>query len=322
LNQAPLCKICSAKTTLVGTKKGNINTQLFYLFRCPACHFAFVQNPDTNYAEIYSEKYYRGQGADTSIDYVYELENFDTTIRLYEWRGILKIINSIISIDKNTQWLDFGCGNGGLVRYCQQNSPAQIVGYEDGWIKQKAELSGIQILNQDDLASHKQKFDIITAIEVLEHVENPDQTLKMIRSLLKPNGLFFYTTGNAQPFRQRLLKWGYFAPEVHISLYEPKSLEFALQAAGFNYEYKNLLAAGFNDLIRYKILKKFKMRDRNWKENLLPWSLIARFVDKMHQISAHPIAWATKHSHSVSDNLIQQKSFSEIQSQEDTNAFS
>jgi SAM-dependent methyltransferase len=147
------------------------------------------------------------------------------------------------------------------------------------------------MVDSNDLNNLSHSFDIITAIEVLEHVENVNQTLKFIHSLLKPGGLFFYTTGNARPFRKRLLTWSYVAPEIHISFYEPKSLELALHTSDFSCKYSKFLP-GFTDIIRSRTLKNFKIRRRNWIEKILPWPLLSRVINKLYQITAHPIAWA------------------------------
>lgn len=283
------CKICRNKTAFVGTKIGKFKPCEYHLFQCQHCYFSFIQNPDTDYAEIYSEAYYHNKGADPLIDYVYEIDNPIRTIRTYEWQGILKIVRLLISLTKDTRWLDFGCGNGGLVRFCRENSPADVVGFEEGWGKEKAIQAGIPVV--ESIASMEQQFDVVTAIEVLEHVENPLQTLKAIRKLLKPGGLFFYTTGNAHPFRNRLMNWSYIVPEIHISLFEPKSLETALHMTGFSTEYKKFIP-GFDDVIRYKVLKNLRARDKNWLEKIVPWPVIVRLVDKIYQVSAHPIAWA------------------------------
>jgi cyclopropane fatty-acyl-phospholipid synthase-like methyltransferase len=77
----------------------------------------FVANPWTDYAKNYDEGYYRGGGADPWIDYVYELEHPEATVRQYEWRGIQRLVDHLCPLTAETQWLDFGCGNGGLVRY-------------------------------------------------------------------------------------------------------------------------------------------------------------------------------------------------------------
>jgi SAM-dependent methyltransferase len=275
----------------VGVKQGEVNRRSFHLMRCEACFYSFVADPWTDFAEIYSRDYYHGRGADPSVDYVFELENPSSTVRIYEWQGILKAVKSLIHINEDTRWLDFGCGNGGLVRHCLDKAGCQAVGFEEGWIAPVAREKGIPIMNEQELVSAEGQFDVVTAIEVLEHSTTPLETLRRIRRMLRPGGLFLYTTGNAERYRRNLLKWSYFVPEMHVGLFEPRTLETALKLTGFRPEFKSLLP-GYTDIIRFKVLKNLGVRERAVWEQLVPWQIVSRLVDWRAGITAHPIGWA------------------------------
>lgn len=225
------------------------------------------------------------------VDYLFELKYPDETIRRYEWRGILKTVKSLTNVGSETRWLDYGCGNGGFVRYCIENASCKIIGFEEGWIKTIGVTYGIPYVNSNDLEELQDSFDIVTAIEVLEHIKEPHSVLTHIKSLLKPGGLFFFTTGNSEPFRDRLLKWKYIIPEIHISFYEPQTLNYALKKNGFRTEFRGF-TPGFTDIIRFKILKNLYQKRISFWERFLPWQLLARIVDKKYRITHHPIGWA------------------------------
>ena len=285
------CKICQSDAVQIGSKLGKRSQRIFFLYRCAKCGFAFVGNPWTDYAAIYSNEYYEGHGADPLVDYVFELDHPELTIRQYEWRGILKLARALIKIDRSTRWLDFGCGNGGLVRYCRGNGVPEAVGFEEGAIRASAARLGIPMLTASELAERGGSFDVITAIEVLEHIEDPVAVLKQLRSLLRPEGLLFCTTGNAAPHRDKLIPWPYFIPEIHISLFEPQSLSCALEKAGFRAESRGYLP-GATDIIRFKILKNLKVHRRSAWEQAVPWPLVSKLADERYRITAHPIGWA------------------------------
>lgn len=285
------CKICNQQSTLIGAKAGNLQKRDFELFHCPACRYSFVGNPWLDYSSIYSEAYYKGQGADPYVDYVFELERSEQTVRNYEWNGILSVVRSLVSVSSRTKWLDFGCGNGGLVRHVRSQAGCRIWGYEQGWIQGRAEQTGIPFLSEAELREIEGTFDIVTAIEVLEHVPEPLIELKRIRSLLRAGGLFFFTTGNAQPYRSKLLQWPYVLPEIHVSFFEPGTMNLALQKTGFRPENRGF-SPGFEDMIRFKFLKTLGVRRKTVLEALLPWPLLARAIDKRFKVSAHPVGWA------------------------------
>ena len=288
------CKLCGSPATSIGGKTSSFSGRHYELLRCTSCRFAFLANPWTDYAAIYDAAYYAGKGADPMVDYVYELEAPRETIRRYEWSGILSVVRELVPVTDSTAWLDYGCGNGGLMRYCREaiGPGPRLAGFEEGWIAAKAAEHGVRMLTRAELdALPDASFDVITAIEVLEHIEWPLIALREIRRLLKPGGLFFYTTGNAEPFRDNLPAWSYVNPDVHTSYYEPETLRRALVAAGFEPS-EARYRAGHTGIIRFKCLKSLGIRKCAVWERCLPWPLLSRVVDARYGVSNHPVGWA------------------------------
>jgi SAM-dependent methyltransferase len=244
-----------------------------------------VANYRTDFENIYNKDYYHGVGADPMVDYVYELNNASKTIRNYEWKGIFEVFSTLCP--KGGRWLDFGCGGGGLVNYARERG-IDAIGFDDGWVADMGRSSGTPILCSSELKDYADGFDFISAIEVLEHVPKPVDTLLQIRRLLKPGGILFITTGNAKPWRKKLLDWGYTkCPDVHISFYEPETLEKCLRMAGFQPK-EALSFNGFVEIIKFKVLKAFRVKNMNIMIDMLPWNLVSRVVDSRHKVSKQP----------------------------------
>ncbi|KAL7455493.1 hypothetical protein ACHAWC_007043, partial [Mediolabrus comicus] len=56
--------------------------------------------------------------------------------------------------------------------------------------------SGTDIPQQQHQQQNNELFDIITALEIIEHVPNPSSLLYAAQTLLKPNGILFVSTIN------------------------------------------------------------------------------------------------------------------------------
>lgn len=285
------CPICDAGSTHLGDKTGATTGLCFRIERCPACRFAFVSDPWIDFARIYSEEYYAGRGADPLVDYQDEVRRPDTTIRTYEWRGVLERIRGLTSVAEDTAWLDYGCGTGGLVDYLRSQGLRHAVGTEQGASLARLVERGVPIIDPEGLEDARGRFDVVTAVEVIEHLLDPVAELRRMRALLRPGGLLFLTTGNAEPHAARLLNWQYLRPEVHVSLFEPRTLALAFRLAGLVPSFPGY-GPGWTNIIRYKVLKNLRRRSVSIWERSLPWPALARILDRRLALSAHPVGWA------------------------------
>jgi SAM-dependent methyltransferase len=286
------CRICGATSELVGPVHGAYSGRDYELRRCDACHFAFIADPVTDLGRIYDDRYYDGLGADPLVDYRFELSEPGGTIRRYEWRGVTRLVERLLGGLDRVRWLDFGCGNGGLVRYVLEHTGAQACGFEEGSIAQAATGLGIPILSSDGLRQQAGVFDVVTAIEVIEHTLDPLAELRRIRGLLRPGGLLFLTTGNAAPFASDLLRWSYIVPEIHVSFFEPGTLRRALVESGFR-PGDVPPGDGFDEILKFKVLKNLHVRRRNWLTDAIPARPLAAVADRRVRLRQHPIGWAS-----------------------------
>jgi SAM-dependent methyltransferase len=283
----PACPVCGSVTTEIGSVRSEFSDIDFLFRQCGVCGLSFVANPRTDFEALYDAEYYRGKGADTLVDYVDEMTNA-RTIRLYEWRGIVRTVRNLNG-SSDPKWLDFGCGLGGLVRYARDTGFRQVYGYDEGYAAAWAADHGLPVLDQDTLTHHENTFDVVTAIEVVEHTPDPVGLMKEISALLKPGGVLFLTTGNAEPHRDSLIKWSYVRPDIHVSYFEPRTLTELYNRVGLEPLAAGYLS-GYDDIIRYKVLKTLRLSSRNIFERVVPWRLASRVVDRRHRITAQPLA--------------------------------
>jgi 2-polyprenyl-3-methyl-5-hydroxy-6-metoxy-1,4-benzoquinol methylase len=275
----------------VSVVAGRFSNRDYHLLRCNACEFVFIGDPWTDFAAIYNDLYYAGRGADPLVDYRFELAHPERTIRGYEWMGIAACVSTLLGGLQGRRWLDFGCGNGGLVRYLNAHTAADAVGFEEGAVVSMAREENIPIVGRDRLSEWEGRFDVVTAIEVIEHTLDPVSELRAMRRLLRAGGLLFLTTGNAAPFSERLDRWSYVVPEIHISLFTPDALAYAMRAAGLEPDHVDV-RPGFDQVLKFKVLKNLRIRRRNRLIDALPARALASVAERRVRLADHPIAWA------------------------------
>jgi len=104
--------------------------------------------------------------------------------------------------------IDVGCGGGILAESMAQRG-AIVAGIDMGEAPLKvAKLhgleSGAQVSYEQTSAearalSHKNHYDIVTCMELLEHVPDPSQTIASCATMVKPGGHVFFSTINRNP---------------------------------------------------------------------------------------------------------------------------
>ncbi len=82
----------------------------------------------------------------------------------------------------------------------------------------------------------RDSYDLITMIEVIEHLTDLSATLEILRAALKPGGTLFVTTPNRRGWRAILEQgnWREARKKFHLFLFDRNSLRHHLRSAGFH----------------------------------------------------------------------------------------
>ncbi len=151
-----------------------------------------------------------------------------------------EIIRKYIPLSDDLEILDCGTGNGtflkqlhtlGFTKLYATDIDNYLSDEARGFVKdfQKVDLSF------DRLSYGDNKFDLITAWCVIPHLENPFHFMREVHRLLKPGGLFIFSTininsgGHRKYFYQNGELPGYHEKNNHISIITNKVLRKTAQ---------------------------------------------------------------------------------------------
>lgn len=99
--------------------------------------------------------------------------------------GFESALDDMLEAASPISLLDVGCGEGVLVhQWAQRLEPARVVGIDleepsiqAGWEQRKAPNLEYKVMRAENLPFAENEFDLACAIEVLEHVPDPEHTL-------------------------------------------------------------------------------------------------------------------------------------------------
>jgi len=143
--------------------------------------------------------------------------------------------------------LDFGCGQGHFLKQLESKFPELKLSGVD-LMKKPEKVSGAvewfaEDLNQNlDLPA--QSLDSISALEIIEHLENPRHVFRELYRILKPGGTLVLSTPNNETWRAILsyIKRGHFVAftdrdyPAHITPLNRKDLLRIAEESGFSFQ--------------------------------------------------------------------------------------
>ncbi len=189
-------------------------------YRCRACGFLFalpLVNPNLhNHIDDYEPAY---------LDYLRETRNDARNLeRVFDWVARY-------GDGKGARLLDVGSGSGKLVRYFRRRS-VEAFGLEPSAALYREFLAGEPHFYEQTIdsfaassAGRGQQFDFVTAIDVIEHIQNPHSFFLGVAKLLKPDGHLFVTVPDAGSALARIAgkAWHHFN-KYHLSYFSKQTL--------------------------------------------------------------------------------------------------
>jgi 2-polyprenyl-3-methyl-5-hydroxy-6-metoxy-1,4-benzoquinol methylase len=146
-----------------------------------------------------------------------------------------KIITTIKKQKSDGRLLDIGAGSGILVQAAQEMGFSAQGVEPSEWLQKKATELNLPVeLGTFPNDACNGPYDVITIIDVIEHVNNPLTLLQEAYKVLKKDGIIVVITPDVGSIAAKLLqyKWWHFRI-AHIGYFTKKNLDLALTTANF-----------------------------------------------------------------------------------------
>jgi SAM-dependent methyltransferase len=146
-----------------------------------------------------------------------------------------RVLESVRRHVRGGRLLDIGAASGILVAEAQQMG-FRAEGVEPSrWLQRKAVERGLPVhLGTFPNRSCEGPFDVITLIDVIEHVTAPLCLLRAVRSALAPDGIVAVVTPDVRSVAARVLGWRWWHFRLaHVGYFDRTTLEQAARRSGF-----------------------------------------------------------------------------------------
>jgi 2-polyprenyl-3-methyl-5-hydroxy-6-metoxy-1,4-benzoquinol methylase len=172
----------------------------------------------TEGSDAFEREYWREQSIYRKFaDYRQGLEQ---TKRWYA--GLVRMVGG--QLPAGGRHVDAGCGHGAIVEPMGERGLDSRGFDASAWMIDQARHAGMgdQLRHGyiEDGIPFDGAFDLVTCVEVLEHLEHPENALEVIAGRLKPGGRLIATTPNLRP----RIPWNdpVASDPTHVNVHEPR----------------------------------------------------------------------------------------------------
>lgn len=209
------CKICFSTNTEVFLDNPPINS-------CNACKNSFRFNSSIEIKEVYKKGIAMPNPLANQLRNKHHYNFIDTNIGFSNIHNILEI----------------GSGSGSLIRYIRKrNKNIKLTVIEPGiaFVKRLRKIENVTVLNDfiENVKVNNFKFDLIIMSHVLEHLENPHQTLKYIYDNFLTSKGYLYIDIPNKDYELRNIFGAVVAPKIHLFFFDGIGIINLLKDIGF-----------------------------------------------------------------------------------------
>ena len=207
-----ICPWCKRdQSEILGTKPDGVT-----LYKCQICGLIFQSGNKADKMHYTRDYYEKDFGNQEKQQIRYQLVQYIT--------GGFKGISSV---------LDVGCGAGLFLEKVAKSCPKATGLDKSPWSVDICKAKGLEIYNEQlETFYPKEKYDLVTAWEVVEHIEDLRSFLNSVKKIMSDIGIFMLSTPNVSSYRAKKygLEWkGFCWRHEHLCYFSAPVLECMLK---------------------------------------------------------------------------------------------
>lgn len=254
IGSCPVCRSNHHSNVYAAPTTRGQDQVLWLVSECADCGHQFM-NPQPSWDDLqpyYNEEYSAyNPGRDVSLD---DDEIVKVAMQTNSYRHL--------PLQTGKRLLDVGCGAGVFLRISKKLGAIEQGIEPSPFAAEVARKQGLNIFcgTLEEFAERTtDRFDVITSHHVMEHVPNPVETLKTMKSLLAPGGYIWIAVPNAGYTLARALKGKWHSADLpyHLMQFSPQSMARAGKEAGLHIRHQrtqsipHLVEASLRQYLRY-----------------------------------------------------------------------
>ena len=228
------CPVCASTRTVLLNQVFDVelhtSSDAFDYWNCQDCDAIFIHPfPVHRLSEIYPDSYYSADGPSESF-----LEKLKSKL---DRRFLSKILTLIPGSSLSV--LDVGGGSGWMLNVARAADPrVQYTAVVDLNEKSRSLAEGNgHVFNSSRIEefTSDHKFDLILALNLIEHVENPASVFKNLAGLLTQHGKVVIQTPNTRTLDRYIFQnsyWGGYHCPRHWVLFNKENFPLAVKGSG------------------------------------------------------------------------------------------
>jgi SAM-dependent methyltransferase len=255
------CPACSEETS---------HSRLFTvnkceIVQCRTCGLGRTLAPGFQPDSYYTKSYFNGSIADGYADY-----EGSGPILLREFGKVVHEIEKFVPAGGHV--LEVGCAYGFFLKAARTRFEVTGIEIADSAV-QSCRLDGLRVYHgvvSGPLLASIGQVDAVVLLDVIEHLPDPEDDLRLLTRALRPGGVMIVSTGDFASVLARYMgpKWRLMTPPQHLWYFTPVSLRklakrVGLETLDISYPWK-LVPMG---LVIFQLKRMLGLRTQNSTSN-------------------------------------------------------